>query len=315
MSQIAVLFPGQGAQEVGMGRDLIGKDHCLDSLLEQGSAATGVDLARLALRGPARDLASTRTLQPLLTALNLALFRKLESAEVKPLAFAGHSLGELSALAAAGFCSDETAVSLAAVRAQLMDEQASRRAGAMIAVSPMDCAQACAVCRDRPGEVLGVAAVNGPTQVTISGDTQAIDSLAAELRTQPQLQVTALRVSGAWHSEHMRDAALPLHEALAQAELRQANAPMVFNRDGISRTDATEIPALLAGQLTSPVRFDLVVAELMRQGITDYIEVGPGKVLRGLVRLSCLDPAVRIHNVTDLRSVERCAAEMHGSHR
>ncbi|MCU0661584.1 MAG: ACP S-malonyltransferase [Myxococcota bacterium] len=351
MPRIAVLFPGQGAQEVGMGRDLIGRDPLLDDLLELASAQVGVDLAKLARSGPARELAMTKALQPLLCALCLGLYRRLESAGLKPLAFAGHSLGELPALAAAGFCDDRTAVELAVLRGRLMEAQANQRSGAMIAVSPMGFEEAQALCGNRPESVLAVAAVNGPTQVTLSGDAGAIDTLVGRLRNRPkqarspattnelenapgaqreclakawseasrvaaeghspsELQVTVLRVSGAWHSEHMREAVEPLRRAVEDAGLREGTFPMVFNRDGRGRTDAAEVPRLLAGQLTSPVRFDLVVAEFMRQGVTDYIEVGPGKVLRGLVRLSCNDPAVRIHNVTDLRAVARCVEEI-----
>jgi [acyl-carrier-protein] S-malonyltransferase len=306
MSRIAVLFPGQGSQEVGMGRDLMGRDSWLDSLLDRASEQVGVDLAQLALRGPARALASTQALQPLLTALCLGLYRKLEKTGLVPLAFAGHSLGELPALAAAGFCDDQTAVDIAVIRGRLMSEQAQSRAGAMIAVSPMSWEDSEAWLKSHLSSSLAVAAVNGPTQLTFSGDLEAVDDLSARLRQTPGIQVTNLRVSGAWHSEHMRKAVEPLGQALEQATWRNATQPMVFNADGLARIEALEVPRLLSEQLVRPVRFDLVMHELMSQQITDYIEVGPGKVLRGLVRLSCSDPAVRIHNVTDTRSLERC---------
>lgn len=306
MSRIAVLFPGQGSQEVGMGRDLIGRDPWLDSLLDRASEQVGVDLAKLALRGPARELASTKALQPLLTSLCLGLYRQLETAGLRPLAFAGHSLGELPAIAAAGFCDDQTAVSLAALRGRLMDEQARQRPGAMIAISPMGFDEASELCRKEPNINISVAAVNGPTQVTISGDAEAIERLTAELRQNSKLRVTSLQVSGAWHSAHMDEAVEPLRRGLEEVRWQEAAIPMVFNRDGRARTSAGELPLLLASQLTSPVQFALVVAEFMSRGITDYVEVGPGKVLRGLVRLSCADPGVRVHNVTDLRSLDRC---------
>jgi len=310
--RVAFLFPGQGAQEVGMGRDLIGRERVADELIACASAATGEDVGRLCLRGPARALAETRVLQPALTALELALCDLLLQAGVIPAVTAGHSLGEIPALAASGMARAGDAVRLAAERGRLMGEAAETAAGAMVAVTGLALAQVeQAVERFRERGVVALAAVNAPSQATVSGDPGLVDELAAELGRIPDARVTRLRVSGAWHSDHMARARDGFAGALGELELAPGgDASMVFNRHGLEAREPDEIRALLAGQLTSPVRFDLVMRRLVELGVTDFVEIGPGRVLRGLVRLNLPDPEVRVLNVSDRRSAERAAASL-----
>jgi len=197
-------------------------------------------------------------------------------------------------------------VSLAAARGACMAQAARNRPGSMFAVTGLPA--------DRVTEILDTlradgtvtaGAINAPRQMTISGDSELTERAAAILKAQPRAKVTQLQVKGAWHSEHMRPAVLAFKAALDLLALAPPVIPMVFNRHGRACGDPDQIRELLAGQLVSPVRWDQVMRSLTELEVTDYVEIGPGRVLRGLVRLNCTDLAVRVHNVSDLRSCDR----------
>jgi [acyl-carrier-protein] S-malonyltransferase len=303
--KIAVLFPGQGAQEVGMGRDLFAKDPFADGLITAASDAAGVDLKKLCVKGPARLLDETANLQPALTALSLGLWHLFDREEVTPVAVAGHSLGELPALVAGGMADPLTVIALAARRGALMSRAAAKTPGGMIAITGLD-REAVFNTVEHMGEkgVVGIAAVNAPSQVTVSGDPELLQQTGKALEKMPGAKVTKLRVSGAWHSRHMVPAVESFKREVNGLRLKETKTPMLFNRHG-REAPLAEVPELIAMQLVRPVRWDLVMARSVELGITDFIEIGPGKVLRGLVRLNCPDATVRVHNVSDRRSLER----------
>jgi [acyl-carrier-protein] S-malonyltransferase len=314
--RIAFLFPGQGAQEVGMGRDLFGKDAFADELAQIASAEIGDDLARLCTRGPDKKLAETHVLQPALTVVSLALWRRLGEAGIRADAVAGHSLGELPALVAAGMAHPRDAVLLAAARGRAMGEAAFRRAGAMLAVSGLDeRAVSAAIAPFASCGALVVAAVNAPSQVVVSGDVPLVAEAERALAGRKGVTVTKLRVAGAWHSPHMRPAAEAFLAALDRLDLAggahgREQIPMIFNRHGHAANGPKDVRDLLAGQLESPVRFDMVMRKMAELKVTDFVEIGPGSVLRGLVRLNLPDPAIRVHGVSDTRSAERTAVAL-----
>jgi [acyl-carrier-protein] S-malonyltransferase len=308
----ALLFPGQGAQEVGMGRNLITSDEFTKSLFERASCVVKTDLAALCLKGPDRTLAETRFLQPALTCVCLGLLHRFQSTGLVAAATAGHSVGELSALAASGIATHADMAEAAAMRGRLMGDAAATRPGAMAAVSggcPEDI-QIAVDAFDKPvGGVLVIAAVNAPSQVTISGDS---DLIAAFLRSglAPNLRVTPLRVSGAWHSPHMASAVFTFEKFFSSLALYSASVPLVCNFDGRSISTAEEAKAVIPHQLVRPVRWDLVMRRLSDLGVTDFVEIGPGKVLRGLVRLNDKNPDLSVHSVSDIGSLERTARSL-----
>ncbi len=302
---VAFVFPGQGAQEVGMGRDLFGRDETADALAEAVSQAMSTDIAKVSTRGPARALTQTEVLQPALTVVCLALLNRLREGGLKPLVSAGHSVGELSALVSAGAAEPRAMVEVAAMRGRLMGDAAAKARGGMMAVTGLDLETV----REElsPFEsrgVICVGAVNAPTQVTVSGDKDLIDEFFESLRGGADAKPTKLRVSGAWHSRHMQGAVEPLRETLNKVEWKSGEVPMLFNRDGQGGRTKAEIPNLIADQLIHPVRWDLVMKKILDTGIKDIVEIGPGKVLRGLVRLNTQDPEIRVHAVSDVRSSE-----------
>lgn len=313
MSRIAFLFPGQGAQDVGMGRDMFGRDPFLDELVDRASVAVGEDVALTCSRGPSKKLARTGFLQPAMTAVCLGLWKKIVDAGVEPWVTAGHSLGEIPALAACGAVDPGAAVSLAAVRGEAMDDAAKLQKGAMTAVTGLDVEQVFKIVEPFTEEgVVATAAVNAPSQAVVSGDPAVLDRVAEALRREQDVKVTPLRVSGAWHCEHMRPAVVRFKEALDELELSVPSVKMIFNRHGRESSDPDEIRNLIAGQLVTPIRWDLVMKRLAQAEITDFVEIGPGKVLRGLIRLNLPDPDIRVHNVSDLRSLDRLVTTLDG---
>ncbi len=288
-----------------MGRDLFGKDQFADGLITAASDATGVDLKKICVKGPPRVLDETANLQPALTALSLGLWHRIAQEGFTPAAVAGHSLGELPALVASGMADSGEVIALAARRGALMSRAAAKAPGGMIAITGLE---RDAVCKtvERMAEkgAVSIAAVNAPNQVTISGDPELLRETGNALEKKSGAKITTLRVSGAWHSRHMVPAVEPFKRAVGGLDLAEPKTPMLFNRHG-REAPLAEVSELIAMQLIRPVRWDLVMARFGELGITDFIEIGPGKVLRGLVRLNCPGATVRVHNVSDLRSLER----------
>jgi len=289
-------------EQPGMGLDLAAHSRHAARLLDHASEVSGVDLG-LVLKQGGPELERTAVLQPALTAVSLGVFEALTSSGCWPGYVAGHSLGEVAAWSAAGGTRPTAAIGLAAVRGQLMEREARRHPGGMLAVhgTREDMAEALAVARRLGG--VNLAAHNSPEQWVLSGDPDALSPLLEEFPS------VMLRVAGAWHSPHMTGAVQELRSAVTAAGSPEPPMGFVCNQTG-SLAPRGAMTDLLAGQLTRPVRWADTMSTLARRGVTDFVTVGPGRVLRGLVRKN-LGKEARVH-ATDSPEELACTIEQLG---
>jgi [acyl-carrier-protein] S-malonyltransferase len=286
-ARVGLLFPGQGSQLVGMGRDLVDAYPEARQTFQEADEALGIPLSRLAWEGPEGDLTLTMNAQPAILVHSVAAWRVLQRRAPVATMAAGHSLGEFSAHVAAGTLSFPDAVRAVRRRGELMYGSGTERPGAMAAVIGLDDAVVEAACSEasQRGEGTAVAAnFNAPGQVVISGDERAIHIADSLLRAAGAKRVIPLNVSGAFHSPLMRVAEEGLREQLEATEFREPAFPVVSNVTGHPVHDGATARQLLVEQLTSPVHWVASVQTMLAAGITDFLEIGPGNVLTGLLR-------------------------------
>ncbi|SIT43197.1 Malonyl CoA-acyl carrier protein transacylase [Paraburkholderia ribeironis] len=280
----AWLFPGQGSQVVGMGRDLLASYAPAREVLAVASEMAGVDLDRIIARGPDALLTRTDNLQPALTAINLGCCLLLKESGIPVHVVAGHSLGEFSALYAAGVLNLDDVLRLVVTRARLMHEVSSTLDGGMLAIKGIaDDVIKAVVAQVAVSHVVGIANYNTATQTVLSGERDGLAQIASTLEGQDG-QVIPLNVSGPWHSPLLASAAERFVEALRGAQFHDASVPVILNVTGAATKNAAEIREKMEIQLCSPVQWKTVQYTLVDSGVKRIIEVGPGKVLRGLSR-------------------------------
>lgn len=289
-----------------MGRELFRGDPHFASLLELASDLAGADLGRTCLRGPDRELLRASIVQPLMVAVCLGYLRHVRAAGVFPDRVLGHSLGEITALAASGVVDDHEAVRIAAERGRLMEERARETAGGMTAVLFVSPERVEEVLASPPHEVV-VANVNSPDQVVISGSREGLDAAAESLGREPRARCRRLRVAGPWHSPLMEPARREFARWVAGRRFAPPTTPIIMNATGGAEQDPERIRELLIGQLTGPVFFDRCLRALAEAGIERIVEIGPGRVLAGLVRANGLTEGISVHNANNLRGLERLA--------
>lgn len=277
----AILFPGQGSQTVGMGADVFTARP--DLLVEQADAVLGWSLRELCEAGPEEELTRTDRAQPALYAVSYALWEAFAATAPPPAAAAGHSLGEYTALAAAGVFSFAEGLRLVAARGEAMANAAERHGGGMAALLGGDAAgaEAMAEARRSEGGSLWVANLNAPGQVVVAGGAEDIAWVAEHARSHGVRRAVPLKVAGAFHSPLMAPAAEELEAALAAVRIRAAAFPVWANADA---APAADIVAALLRQLTSPVRFSETLDAMAASGIDAFVHIGPGDVTAGLAR-------------------------------
>jgi [acyl-carrier-protein] S-malonyltransferase len=303
---IAFIFPGQGAQKVGMGKALADAFPICRDTFAEADAALGRPLSRLIFDGPEDALTLTENTQPAILAVSTAACRLLESRGLSAAFAAGHSLGEYSAHVAAGTFSFGDALRIVERRGRYMQEAVPVGEGAMAAILGLDAAlvaQACAESAD--GEVVGPANLNGAGQVVIAGARDAVKRAGERAKAMGAKRVIPLPVSAPFHSALMKPAQVRLAPELRALSIQTPRMPVVANVDAEPKRDASAAIEALVQQVSAPVRWEAVVVRLASEGVTTYVEVGPGAVLSGLVRKIHRDAtAVSFGSPDDLAAVE-----------
>ena len=314
MGKLGFIFPGQGSQHAGMGKALFEAYPAARAVFEAVDAALEEKLSTLCFEGPEEKLKLTANTQPSILAVSAAAAAVLAEKGLSPDLVAGHSLGEYSALVCAGALTAAEAARAVRARGAFMQEAVPAGQGAMSAVLGLDPARVKGVCDEvqaATGQVVSPANYNEPAQTVIAGDAAAVEVAGARLREAGARRVLPLPVSAPFHSALMQPVRPRLEAVLRQVAWRPLRVPVVSNVEARANGDAARVVPLLVEQVTAPVRWIECVEELVRQGATRLVEVGPGRVLSGLVKR--IDKSVEVWNVEDPASLEKTLAALKGA--
>ncbi len=301
MTQLAFIFPGQGSQRVGMGAELAQNYPIADAVFEEADAALGRGLRQLCFEGPEADLKQTENTQLAILTCSVAALRVLKEHNITPNAVAGHSLGEYSALVAAEALDFSDALRLVHARASFMAEAGKTQHGTMAAILGMETEQLQKLCETANG-IVNIANYNCPGQLVISGEVDAVDHVVSLAKAEiGERRCRPLPVSGAFHSPLMAPAQQKFKSVLDSVPLAPPQIDIVMNVTGASATDADNIRQLLSQQITQPVQWEETLHTIKNSGITHFVEVGPGKVLSGLIKRTL--PESSAMNVEDLKTL------------
>ncbi len=305
MAKIAFLFPGQGSQSVGMGKELSDKFLVAKRTFEEADQALGFSISELCFEGPEEELRKTVNTQPAILAVSVAAFRVLQHAGLHADITAGHSLGEYSALVAAGVLDFSDAVRLVNKRGRYMQEAVPLGQGAMAAIMGLDREKVVEICAQIQVVDGAVQAVNFncPGQIVIAGTTEAVAKAAEALKNAGAKRAILLPVSAPFHSSLLQPAAEKLAFELGRVEFHEPTVPVVANVNGKISDSKAGIKELLVRQAANPVLWEDCVAAVVEFGATVCVEVGPGKVLTGFSKK--IAPQVNTLNVEDLESLQK----------
>ncbi|MCX6357065.1 MAG: ACP S-malonyltransferase [Candidatus Aureabacteria bacterium] len=313
LKKIALLFPGQGSQAVGMGKEMAGQFDKARSIYDEANDLLGYDIARLCFEGPDNDLTQTKHSQLAIFITSVALLRVIEDAApgLAPVAAAGLSLGEFTAHVAAGSFSFADGVRLVRQRAEAMQEACERTPSTMASIVGLEIAMVQEVCDATRGqEVLDIANLNSPGQIAISGSSPAVERAMAEAERRGAAKVVRLQVSGAFHSALMRPAEEKLRSAIEAAAIVSPRYPVIANVTAQAASTPAEIRETLVRQLCSPVLWEKSVQGLISRGVTTFLEVGHGRILSGLLRR--IDKTAKAVNVQDPASLAKTVEALAG---
>ncbi|KYG59004.1 ACP S-malonyltransferase [Planococcus maritimus] len=307
--QIAFIYPGQGSQTVGMGESFL-EDDKSRQFFDSADQVLGMELSKLMLEGPQEELTLTYHAQPALLTVSSMITERLIRAGVRPDYTAGHSLGEYSALVASNVLEFPKAVEVVHKRGLFMNEAVPAGEGAMAAILGMAADTLEEVTDDATNSagVVQLANLNCPGQIVISGTKAGVEKACELAKERGAKRAISLDVSGPFHSELMRAASHDLAKVLSDSFLLNAKVPVVTNFKAEPETNATQLQDMLIHQLYSPVLWEQSVRKMIELGVTTFVEVGPGKVLSGLVKK--IDRSVKVIPVYDLESFEKAVEEL-----
>lgn len=299
---IAFVFPGQGSQHAGMGKDLVDNFKVAKDVFEEANDALGFDLAALCFNGPEEDLKLTTNTQPAILTTSIAALKVLEQeTDLSPAFAAGHSLGEYSALVCSGAMQFADAVRTVRQRGAFMQEAVPVGVGAMAAVIGLDIDALNTVCREAAaGEVVSPANFNSPGQVVIAGHATAVERAIVLAKEKGAKRALPLPVSAPFHCSLMVPAGERLNDVLSDVPFSEMLLPVVSNVEALPNSDQTRLRELLVAQVSAPVRWDESISRMVADGVERFVEIGAGKVLSGLVK--------RIEKTASAANVEDCAS-------
>jgi len=304
--KIAFLFPGQGSQFVGMGKDLNDQFPAAKEIFEQADEICNRPISKLCFEGPMEKLTVTENLQPAITAVNLACLSALKEFGVKPIVSAGHSLGEYAALVSAGAISNSDALRLVQKRGELMNREALAHPGDMVAVIGMDINAVKEILNEAKKEgIIAVANHNTAEQIVITGEKAPVARAAEIVKARTGRAIT-LKVSGAWHCDLMQGAVEEFRRFIEEIPFSEPKSTVLFNATAQKETAPDKIKDIMARQLVSPVRWHKIMRAMLKAGIDTFVEVGPKNVLAGLLKKTVSSGQnVGIHNVQDVQSLRK----------
>jgi [acyl-carrier-protein] S-malonyltransferase len=311
MTGFALVFPGQGSQAVGMGWELVQKYQEAQEVFSEADALLGFPLSALCFNGPEEELKLTINTQPAVLAANIACWRVLQSAGIDFDFTAGHSLGEYSAIVAAGSMEFSDAISVVRERGRLMEEALPAGQGGMAAVMGLAIEKVEAICKEASGEGVVVPAnYNCPGQLVIAGDMVALQRALELIKAAGAKRVILLPVSGPFHSPLMMKVGEKLASVLARISVTKPAKKVIANVTADFLDTPEEIRAALTRQVTSPVRWEDSILKMVAEGVHTFVEVGPGTVLSGLIRK--IDKNIRVLNIEDTVSMEKTVGILKG---
>ncbi|MDD5492305.1 MAG: ACP S-malonyltransferase [bacterium] len=304
MNKIAFMFPGQGAQYVGMGQELNAKYELARILFDQANKILGYDLTKVMFEGPIETLTQTQYTQPAVFTLSVVVSRLLAEQGIKPQIVAGHSLGEYAALAASRIISFEEGLKLVQIRGRTLQENAVKHPGMMAAIIGLEDDKVKDICAHSKTGIVEAVNYNCPGQLVIAGETAAVQAAMEEAQKAGAMKVIQLQVSGPFHSSLMREASVQFEKELESFEMHNPQVPIVANYNAKFIQNTAEAKEAMVKQVYSPVFWKESVGQLINDGTEFFVEAGPGKTLCGLLkRINRKMPCANVENESTLQEL------------